>query len=325
MKGTVKNKMEIKNVKCIHCGAEGYNPSVPKGHVIDTCSKKSCLEKADIVIGFKNGNIMDCSAKNLYRVSPNIYKQPMIDSKGLDESDLGANDLFAIAKFNYFEYNFDELQKAISQPEIKGTPEAFYLESKIFFKKLNNTAKGVKFLRLAAEGGFSPAMAEYGYIISEGLYGTPVRVEEGLDYLYASALHDEPLAGAYLADIYKQGTYHGTSYEDLSDEEWYRLITLGLDTDDPMVHIVLGAFHHHGRGCELDLDKAVKHYRAAASQEYVLAMYFLLIILYDRWLNSSDSDIRDEILQHAEFYLEHASDKANNQYQEVKSIYEDII
>lgn len=313
--------MEIKNVKCCICGTVGYNPSVPKGHVIDTCGSPSCVSKQPMIIGFKDGLIINCSISNLYRVAPEVYAKPMIDSSSLSQEEIDLNDIIAKAKYHLFNQEYDSLQQILKLSEIADTPEADYLQSKIYFRKLNNTARGVKFLKSSAEKGLPEAMAEYGYIIANGLYGTTVKVQDGLDYLYAASQAKEPLSGSYLADIYQKGIYKGTDFDSLTYKDWFQLLELGLITGDPMVYIVLGTFYYNGYGCESDEDKAIEYLRYAAQNEYVLGMFFLIRILYAKYLGTLDLSFKEEIIEYGKYYLQHAADKDCNEYKEVKNIY----
>lgn len=316
--------MEIKNVKCLHCGAQGYNPNVPKGHVIDTCSCESCQRDQSYAVGFIDGNTLNCSPSNLYWVAPEVYIKPMVDSVSLSEDEIEHNHLIATAKFHYFNGDFNALNKVLAVKEIAESPDAHYLMSKIYFNKLNNSARGLKYLKMAAESELPVAMAEYGYIIAKGLYGTPIRVQEGLDYLYHAAMDKEVLASSYLADIYLSGIYRDTDYQDLSEKEWYELIHLGVRTQDSHVNMVLGIFHHYGIGCEIDFDIAIDLFRQASIDGYVLGMGLLITILYERYMDSPDHAIKSEILMYGKYYLENANDKTCNEYLEVKKIYETL-
>jgi TPR repeat protein len=315
----------IKNVKCFHCGAQGYNPSVPKGHVIDTCSCDSCVSKDQPVIGFKDGQTFNCTAENLYRVAAEVYTKPMIDSTLLSNKEIELNDLIATAYYHYFSRDFDSLEKTLKIKEISDLPEAYYLQSKIYFKKVNNSAKGVKYLKMAAEAGLPSAMAEYGYIIAIGLYGTLSRPQDGLDYLYDAAQAKEPLSGSYLADIYHKGIYKGTDFDLLTYQDWYQLLEIGMVTGDPMVYVVLGTFHYNGFGCQPDEDIAIEYFRYAAKNEYVLGMQLLIRVLIDRYFDTMDENIREEILVYGKFYLEHALNKTNSESMEVKKIYDKLL
>ena len=315
----------IKNVKCLHCGAQGYNPSVPKGHVIDTCSCDSCTSKDQPVIGFKDGQTFNCRVSNLYRVAPEVFTKPMIDSTTLSTEEIDFNDLIAMAKYHYFNGDYTSLENTLKIKEIADSPEADYLQSKIYFKKLNNSAKGVKYLKKSAEAGLPEAMAEYGFIIVNGLYGTLTKLQDGLDYLFAAAQAKEPLSGSYLADIYQKGIYKGTDFDLFTYDDWYELLELGLITGDPMVYIVLGTFHYNGFGCQPDENKAIEYFRYAAKNEYVLGMGFLIRILYERYLDTLDMSIREEIIEYGKHYLDHAADKNSKEYMEVKNIYETLL
>ena len=313
--------MKIINVRCSHCGVEGYNPNVPKGHVIDTCSCSSCKQDG-IVIGFKDGNTQNNRINNLYHVAAEVHTTPIMDSSTLTENEIEFNNLIAIAKFYNSQKDYEALGKVLETKEIAGTPEANYFNSKIYFQKLKNTSKGVKLLKQAAEGDYAPAMAEYGYIIALGLYNTLVKLQEGLDYLYRASQQKEPISGAYLADIYKEGLYKGTDFDDLTPKEWFDLISVGEITHDAMVHIVLGTFYYNGFVCKIDTDLAVKHFRMAADQEYVLGMYYLIKVLFENYLSPNNIEVKDEIMKNAEFYLHYSSDKNCNAYMEIKAIYE---
>ncbi|MBU1142074.1 MAG: hypothetical protein KKH92_00350 [Firmicutes bacterium] len=311
----------IKNVKCAYCGNEGYNPNVPVGHVIDTCNDEKCLNRSYGVIGFKDGDIQNFHASNLYHVHPEAFLRPMIETINMDSSQIEVNDLIALMLYAYSIHDYGLLQNVISFPEVSDTPEADYYKSKIFFKKLNNHAKGVKHLRLSAEENYAPAMAEYGYILACGLYGVVKNVNVGLEYLIDAADAHETLAGVYLATVYKEGTYKKSAYSDLDHEDWYRYIALGVPMHDSMVHIVLGYFHHAGLGSELNQELALNHFRFAANDDYVVAMGFIVHILYD-YYNHEDDQIRQEIMLYASKYLEKSLDKSIPEYARVKNIYE---
>ena len=110
-------------------------------------------------------------------------------------------------------------------------------------------------------------MSEYGYILVKGLYNVSEDKLTGLDYLFTAVSDKEPLAGAYLADIYKSGDYHGTEYEDLSYENWFTAISLGLKLYDGMSSIVIGVFLENGIGGKRDETKAIEHYSYTAKNQ----------------------------------------------------------
>ena len=61
------------NVHCCHCGKKEYNPNIPATHILDTCSNKKCIEEAEnLFVVFKDGNILNCSVDNLYRVTKDV-------------------------------------------------------------------------------------------------------------------------------------------------------------------------------------------------------------------------------------------------------------
>lgn len=306
----------IKNVKCKTCGFQGYNPNVPIGHVIDTCSCTSCYDQD--VVGFINGNTLDLNFDNLYKVHNDVGYQT-VDINTLTSKEIHDNNLIALMHHYYGLRDYELLNQTLKSSTHLDNGEFHYYTAKVFFKR-GNASKGVKHLKTSASKGFNPAKAEYGYIIATGLYGVLINIEEGMKHLVEAAEHSEVLAGAYLAEIYYKGVYMKSQYEDISSDDWFKYIELGTKINDEMAHIVLGTFYLNGFGTNMNLNKAVNHLKIAADDGYVIAMEFLIQLYYDHMFFDG-YEIVNEILYYGKLYLDTAIDSSTSGYKRVKEIY----
>lgn len=306
----------IKNVKCKTCGFQGYNPNVPIGHAIDTCSSTNCYDVH--VFGFINGDTSDLKIHNLYGVHKNVGYQT-VNMDTLSSKQIYDNNLIALMHHYYGLRDYDLLNKTLKSSSHLDNGEFHYYTAKVFFKR-DNASKGVKHLKISASKGFNPAKTEYGYIIATGLYSVLIDLNEGINHLIEAAEQGEVFAGAYLADIFYRSVYIQSHYDDILPEDWFKYIELGTKINDEMAHIVLGTFYLNGFGTTVNLHKAIDHLKVSADEGYVIAMEFLVQLYYDHMFFEG-YEIVNEILHYGKLYLDTATDSSTNSYKRIKEIY----
>jgi TPR repeat protein len=315
--------MEKFNVICIHCGKKEYNPNIPAGHIIDCCSSIKCREESEgKVIGFKNGDIHDCSVFNLYGVYWNYI---FVEDFQLPVTEFEITDKFALAKYEISQENFIGAVKILRDNKIENTPEGLYLMSKIHFKAYNNPSLGVKCLKKSSELGFPPSMAEYGYIITMKMYGVSSNPNLGIQQLLEAYDKGSIISAAYLADVYKSGPKDSKGYKSISNSKWFEIVEKAANTiHDEDAELVLGYFYYVGIGTGIDYKLAYDYLKLAADKEYVVAEHLFANLI----LNPASGLLNDSTILEAEaycnHYLKHATCNTNYEYADVKSMYKEI-
>ena len=281
----------IKNVKCCRCGTVGYNPNVPKNQVIDTCTRPECLKASQTlykgllypgVIGFINGNIRDCRRENLYHVHGNIFLSSTIDDSLLTSEEINLNDQLALAKHFFYEQMYQECFEIINKPEFDNNADAQYYLGSYYLKKANNIVTCLKYLRKAVGLNHPIAKAEYGYIITKGLYKEPQDEIKGLNYLIESAKENTIEAGVYLADLYLVNYVPNDEFE-ISLLELYQYIKLGLNHPSPEVRVALAHMLISELQDVLPDEDAMEYLRYASNLESVEATEVLIKLLFQEF------------------------------------------
>ena len=314
------------NVICKECGAKLYNPNVPLEHVIDTCSNKECIKASKGVIGFKNGDIQNCSVANLYKVDLSVVYGAVATSESISSSQIEIND--KIAKINYFTRvgEFSEANQLLKDDTIKELPVYDYLRSLIFFKKAKNTSVGTKLLKSSSEAGYPRAKAEYGFIIAMGVYGTLKDPNKGIKLLLEAYDQGVPVSTVYLSNIYWKGDKHSQAYKEIEDSKWFEIVNEAVDIVIGIEsHMILGYMYGNGIGTEVDIDKACYYLEIAADDGYVVACYIYVNMFLNNRLHIDCENLIEKAKKYCEYYLGKSSNKEINEYYAMESMYQDVL
>lgn len=314
--------MKKTNVTCMHCGKEEYNPNIPLAHNIDCCSDQKCIDKAlGNSIGFKDGTTVNCSVSNLYPVNPNYLRIEQHQTVSNDTTDT-----LAMAKYHISQQEYGLASSLLRLKEIKGLPEAKYLNSKIFFKKQNNTAMGVKLLKESSDLDYPLAMAEYGYIITMGKYGKTSDPDKGIQLLLEAYDAGAVVASNYLVDVYKSGPKESVGYKSISDDRWFEVASYCVRYNTNYTsELILGYFYYLGIGTKVDFDLAYKHLLGSSSKDCVVAQSYLVNLIMDPSSGLLDNHTVLVAFHYCAEYLTNASHKDIAEYKHMEDMYDEIL
>jgi TPR repeat protein len=186
-------------------------------------------------------------------------------------------------------YTPDELPAKLALATEKSDPEAQYtIGAMLYYGKLieQDKFKGEKYVKLAADAGYVPAMTQMAIINMDRESHTLA-----LDWLFKAVKEGEknpdPWACYLLANYYDEGKHIFKSYP--KAKELYDTAAKGGILN---ASLKLGFYYQYGKGVEKDLKKAIAYYQYVGEYghpEFQLKVAQLLQVLYGQMSQTTEN------------------------------------
>ena len=143
-----------------------------------------------------------------------------------------------------------------------GHSDAIHALSTIYFRGTNGYRKDIKksreYHKLAAEKGGDNACYGYAWMCKYGLGGSR-NVEEAIKYFELAAKMGHVASMVELGQLYQEP-------ECKNYQKAFEWAKKGAESGSPLGNFVLGNLYFFGRGCEADMNKAMRNYKKALEQ-----------------------------------------------------------
>ncbi|KAK8891437.1 hypothetical protein M9Y10_028646 [Tritrichomonas musculus] len=138
----------------------------------------------------------------------------------------------------------------------KGNIESIYF----YGKYLRNRKQGIKYIRIAANNNYAPALSEYGYMLQHGIEVT-ANLEEAIEYYTKGVYMRDPDSLNYYGLLLQYGNGVPQSYENAK-----LFYEASISRGGVRAFYNYAYLHQHGLGVPVDYDIAIKYYKEAIDE-----------------------------------------------------------